>query len=213
MRSPDPAWLGAEDAIHSGDIGRGGAWQVSRETLESGRGNACRLLDVALARCPLDVALARRLLDVALARSYGPRVVRQVQETIEVETRRTGLVEITDRVRDWVAATGIEDGLVTLFIRHTSASLLVQENADPDVRADLDTFLRRLVPEDPSLYRHTAEGDDDMPAHIRAALTATQLSVPLRGGCLRLGTWQGLYVFEHRRGRFRRSVDLHVAGD
>lgn len=139
--------------------------------------------------------------------------LRQEFTTIDVETRGPGLVEITDEVASWVDAGGIADGLVTLFIRHTSASLLIQENADPDVQADLDAFLRRIVPEDSRLYRHTAEGDDDMPAHIRAALTATQLSVPLRDGHLRLGAWQGIYVFEHRRGCFRRSVDVHVMGE
>ena len=139
--------------------------------------------------------------------------LRQAFFTIAVETRAPGLVEITDEVASWVAAGSIVDGLVTLFIRHTSASLVIQENADPDVQADLDAFLRRLVPEDPRLYRHIAEGDDDMPAHIRAALTATQLSIPLRGGRLRLGIWQGIYVFEHRRGNFRRDVDVHVIGE
>jgi secondary thiamine-phosphate synthase enzyme len=139
--------------------------------------------------------------------------VRQAFTTIEIETRSAGLVEITGQVSDWLAGEDIDDGLVTLFIRHTSASLVIQENADPDVQADLDAFLRKLVPEDSRLYRHTAEGDDDMPAHIRAALTATQLSIPLRGGRLRLGTWQGIYLFEHRRGRFRRSVDVHLLGE
>jgi secondary thiamine-phosphate synthase enzyme len=139
--------------------------------------------------------------------------VRQDFTTIDVETRQPGLVEITGRVLAWLEGTGIDEGIVTVFIRHTSASLLIQENADPDVCSDLDAFLRRLVPEDSRLYRHTAEGDDDMPAHIRAALTATQLSIPLVAGELRLGTWQGIYVFEHRRGRFRRSVDLHVIGE
>ncbi|HEY2776185.1 MAG TPA: secondary thiamine-phosphate synthase enzyme YjbQ [Candidatus Binatia bacterium] len=139
--------------------------------------------------------------------------MRQDFTTIDVETRQPGLVEITGRVLAWLEGTGIDEGIVTVFIRHTSASLLIQENADPDVCSDLDAFLRRLVPEDSRLYRHTAEGDDDMPAHIRAALTATQLSIPLVAGELRLGTWQGIYVFEHRRGRFRRSVDLHVIGE
>lgn len=143
----------------------------------------------------------------------GVETSRQEFTTIDIETRGPGLVEITDEVASWVEAGGVADGLVTLFIRHTSASLLIQENADPDVQADLDAFLRRIVPEDSRLYRHTAEGDDDMPAHIRAALTATQLSVPLRDRCLRLGAWQGIYVFEHRRGRFRRSVDVHVIGE
>jgi secondary thiamine-phosphate synthase enzyme len=139
--------------------------------------------------------------------------LQQAFTTIEIETKAPGLYEITDEVRDWLADGEIDDGLVTLFIRHTSASLVVQENADPDVRRDLDDFLRRIVPEDPSLYRHTAEGADDMPAHIRSALTATQLSIPLRGRQLRLGTWQGIYVFEHRRVRSRRSVDVHVIGE
>jgi secondary thiamine-phosphate synthase enzyme len=139
--------------------------------------------------------------------------VQQAFTTMDVPTRQPGLVEITSAVADWIADQEIRDGLLTLFIRHTSASLLVQENADPDVQTALDTFLRRLVPEDPRLYRHTAEGADDMPAHIRAALTATQLSIPLHRGRLRLGTWQGIYVFEHRRGRFTRSVDLHLIGE
>jgi secondary thiamine-phosphate synthase enzyme len=139
--------------------------------------------------------------------------MRQEFTTIDVETRQPGLFEITSKVVEWVSASDISDGLVTMFIRHTSASLLIQENADPDVLADLDAFLRRIVPEDTQLYRHTAEGADDMPAHIRSALTATQLSIPLRDGRLRLGTWQGIYVFEHRRGRFRRSVELHLIGD
>jgi secondary thiamine-phosphate synthase enzyme len=139
--------------------------------------------------------------------------LRQAFTSIDVETRSAGLVDITHEVSRWASGSGIADGLVTLFIRHTSASLLIQENADPDVLADLDAFLRRVVPEDARLYRHTAEGADDMPAHIRSALTATQLSIPLRSGRLRLGTWQGIYVFEHRRGRFRRSVDLHVVGE
>lgn len=141
------------------------------------------------------------------------RVVRQSFTTLEVDTRGPGLYEITAGVRAWVSREGIEDGLVTAFVRHTSASLVIQENAAPDVQADLDDFLRKLVPEDARLYRHSAEGGDDMPAHIRSALTATQVSIPLRAGQLRLGTWQGIYVFEHRRGRFRRSIDLHVLGD
>ena len=141
------------------------------------------------------------------------RNLRQAFTTIDVETRAPGLVDITREVAAWIASNGVANGLVTLFIRHTSASLVIQENADPDVLADLDEFLRRIVPEDTRLYRHTAEGADDMPAHIRSALTQTQLSIPLRGGKLRLGTWQGIYLFEHRRGRFRRSVDLHVVGE
>jgi secondary thiamine-phosphate synthase enzyme len=139
--------------------------------------------------------------------------VRQSFSTIEVETRAPGLFEITGKVEACVADSDVTNGLVTVFIRHTSASLVIQENADPDVRVDLEAFLSRIVPEDPLLYRHNAEGADDMPAHIRSALTATQLSIPLRDGEMRLGTWQGIYVFEHRRGRFRRSVDVHVLGE
>ncbi len=107
----------------------------------------------------------------------------------------------------------MENGLLTVFIRHTSASLLIQENADPDVRGDLDRFLTRLVPDGDSLFRHTAEGPDDMPSHVRAALTQTSLSVPVEGGRLGLGTWQGIYVFEHRRQPQRRTVALHLIGE
>src|SRR6187455_1607589 len=139
--------------------------------------------------------------------------MRQSFTTIEVETRAPGLLEITSEVAACVVDSDILDGLVTLFIRHTSASLVIQENADPDVRADLDAFMRRLVPEDSRLYRHVAEGEDDMPAHIRSALTATQISVPMRDGQMRLGTWQGIYLFEHRRARSRRSIDVHVLGE
>jgi len=140
-------------------------------------------------------------------------VLQQAFTTIEITTREPGLFDITAEVSAWVSESEIADGLLTMFIRHTSASLVIQENADPDVLADLEAFLRRIVPEDHRLYRHNAEGADDMPAHIRSALTATQLSIPVRAGELRLGTWQGIYVFEHRRGRFRRSVDLHILGE
>jgi secondary thiamine-phosphate synthase enzyme len=123
------------------------------------------------------------------------------------------LYEITDRIASWVSAQGVRTGLVTVFIQHTSASLTIQENADPDVVRDLNDFLERLVPEDVRLYRHTAEGPDDMTSHIRAALTQTQLSIPVEGGRMALGTWQGVYVFEHRTRAHRRSVVLHLMGD
>jgi secondary thiamine-phosphate synthase enzyme len=116
-------------------------------------------------------------------------------------------------VAAFVAESGIGDGLLTLFIRHTSASLVVQENADPDVLADLNDFFSRLVRDEPALYRHTMEGPDDMPAHIRSALTQVQLSVPVAGGRMALGTWQGIYVFEHRARPHDRSVALHLLGD
>jgi secondary thiamine-phosphate synthase enzyme len=132
---------------------------------------------------------------------------------LQVETPRRGFVEITRPVREWVASTGVRDGLLTLFIRHTSASLLIQENADPEVRRDLERFLARLVPDGDPLFEHTAEGRDDMPAHVRSALTETQLSIPLERGELLLGTWQGIYVFEHRLRGHQREVAMHVIGD
>jgi secondary thiamine-phosphate synthase enzyme len=130
-----------------------------------------------------------------------------------VETERRGLVDMTQPVREWVASTGVRDGLLTLFIRHTSASLLIQENADPAVQRDLERFLARLVPDGDPLFEHTAEGRDDMPAHVRSALTQTQLSIPLERGALLLGTWQGIYVVEHRLRGHPREVALHLIGD
>jgi secondary thiamine-phosphate synthase enzyme len=132
---------------------------------------------------------------------------------IQVETRGKGLYEFTDSLESWVAAQGVQTGLLTVFIQHTSASLTIQENADPDVVYDLNQFFGRLAPEDNRLYRHTVEGPDDMPAHIRAALTLTQLSIPVDHGRLALGTWQGVYVFEHRARPHRRTVMLHLLGD
>ncbi len=140
-------------------------------------------------------------------------MLRQALGTLTVRTPGRGLVEFTGEVLAWVGEQGIGSGLLTLFCRHTSASLLIQENADPDVRADLERFLSRLVPDDPALYEHVAEGPDDMPAHIRAALTATSLSVPVAGGRPLLGTWQGVYLFEHRTSPHRREVALHLLGD
>jgi secondary thiamine-phosphate synthase enzyme len=137
--------------------------------------------------------------------------MKQVQYRLSVATNGQGLVEVTARVCDWVAAQHIATGLLTIWCRHTSASLLVQENADPDVRADLETFFRRLVPEGAG-YRHEDEGPDDMPAHIKAALTQTQLSIPVEGGRLVLGTWQGIYLFEHRTAPHRRELVLHLIG-
>ena len=130
--------------------------------------------------------------------------------TITVATHGQGLVEITAPVARWLAGQGCGTGLLTLFCRHTSASLVVQENADPDVRGDLERFFKRLVREDPALYAHTAEGPDDMPAHIRAALTGVQLSIPVENGRMVLGTWQGLYLFEHRGHPHNRQVVLHL---
>ncbi len=139
--------------------------------------------------------------------------MRQAIHTLAVSTRGQGLHEITDKVVHWLRDQRIGAGLLTLFLQHTSASLTIQENADPDVIADLNDFFRRLVSEDTSLYRHTVEGPDDMPAHIRAALTMTQLSIPVLEGSLALGVWQGIYVFEHRARPHRRNVVLHVSGE
>jgi secondary thiamine-phosphate synthase enzyme len=138
--------------------------------------------------------------------------MQQATTTLAVRTPGRGLIEVTREVRQWVAGTGLRDGLLTLFIRHTSASLLVQENADPEVRRDLERFFARLVPDGDPLFEHVAEGDDDMPAHVRAALTQTQLSIPLVQGALALGTWQGIYVYEHRHRGHNRELVLHLIG-
>jgi len=133
-------------------------------------------------------------------------------ERIEVATHGQGLYEITDRVARVVAASGLQEGLCTVFIQHTSASLTIQENADPSARRDLEAWLGRLVPERDPHFTHTAEGPDDMPSHIRAALTATTLSIPFLDGALGLGTWQGIYLWEHRRAGHRRRCLVHVGG-
>ncbi|MBN9561582.1 MAG: YjbQ family protein [Alphaproteobacteria bacterium] len=138
--------------------------------------------------------------------------MRQALRHLAVSTHGIGLVEITGEVTRWVAAQGIVSGLLTLFCRHTSASLLIQENADPDVRTDLLGFFRRIVPEGAG-YVHDTEGPDDMPAHIRSALTQTQLSIPVEDGRPMLGTWQGIYLFEHRAAPHRREVVLHLLGE
>lgn len=139
--------------------------------------------------------------------------MRQCITILQVDTPARGLVDITRPVRDWIAGMPIRDGLLTLFIRHTSASLLIQENADPEVRTDLERFLARLVPDGDALFEHTAEGPDDMPAHVRTALTQTHLAVPVLDGALALGTWQGIYAYEHRRRGHRREIVLHLLGE
>lgn len=132
--------------------------------------------------------------------------------TLELTTRGKGLYPFTRDVAKWISSTGAQTGLLTLFLQHTSASLVIQENADPDVVLDLADFFERLVPEDDPRYRHTTEGPDDMPSHIRAALTQTHLSIPVLGGRMTLGTWQGIYLFEHRTSAQRRSVVLQLLG-
>jgi secondary thiamine-phosphate synthase enzyme len=136
----------------------------------------------------------------------------QFSERLQVSTRGKGLYEITAQIARWLSGCPVRSGLLTVFIQHTSASLTIQENADPDVVHDLNAFFNRLVAEDSRLYRHTVEGPDDMPAHIRASLTLTQLSIPVDQGRLALGTWQGVYVFEHRASPHRRTVLLHLIG-
>lgn len=139
--------------------------------------------------------------------------MRHEHDVLEVATRGQGLWEFTNDVHTFVSATGMRSGLLTLFCRHTSCSLIVQENADPDVQVDLIGFFRRLVPEGMDWLSHTLEGPDDMPAHIKAALTQTSLSIPISDGAMMLGTWQGIYLFEHRYRPHARQVVAQVMGD
>ncbi len=139
--------------------------------------------------------------------------MRQALHSLTIATHGKGLVEITQDVSAWVKEQKISSGLLTLFCRHTSASLLIQENADPDVRTDLERFFEAIAPEDGKRYIHQTEGPDDMPAHIRTALTQTQLVIPVAAGRLVLGIWQGVYLFEHRRAPHRREIVLHLLGE
>jgi len=137
--------------------------------------------------------------------------VSQFTHRLEIRTRGKRLYPFTAEVASWVSSTRVETGLLTVFVQHTSASLMIQENADPDVVLDMADFFERLVPENDPRYRHTMEGPDDMPSHIRAALTQTHLSIPVIAGRMALGIWQGIYLFEHRSVAQRRSVVLHLA--
>lgn len=139
--------------------------------------------------------------------------MKQVFHTLALNPHGPGLHDFTREATDYVRRSDIRDGLLTCFIRHTSASLVIQENADPDVLADLETFMNRLVSRDVTKYRHSTEGPDDMPGHIRTMLTAVSLSVPVRDGVLALGTWQALYLFEHRDAPGQREVMLHLIGE
>ena len=139
--------------------------------------------------------------------------MRQAQTVLSLSTQGQRFYEITDQVQAWLPETKISTGLLTVFCRHTSASLTIQENADADVQRDLGEFFRRLVPENDPWYRHTAEGPDDMPAHIKSALTDVSLTIPLAQGRMVLGTWQGIYLIEHRHRPHRREVILHLLGD
>jgi secondary thiamine-phosphate synthase enzyme len=137
--------------------------------------------------------------------------LRQHHDTFTVKTRR-GLTSITDRVRQAVRESGVRDGLCTVYIRHTSASLVIQEHADPKVLRDLEAFLSRLVPEGDPLFTHNDEGEDDMPSHVKAAVTRTSETIPIRDGELRLGTWQGIFVWDHRHARHQRDIDVVIQG-
>jgi secondary thiamine-phosphate synthase enzyme len=139
--------------------------------------------------------------------------MKQKFHTLERKTKGPGLYDFTDAAERFVNEAGITDGLLTCLVRHTSASLLIQENADPDVLKDLEDFMRRIVSRDMKLYRHTTEGPDDMPAHIRSALTQSSLSIPVHNGKWLLGTWQGLYLFEHRDAPHGRQIALHIIGE
>ncbi len=139
--------------------------------------------------------------------------IKQASYLLHLQTRGKGLYEFTGQVAAWIRERGATNGLLTVLCQHTSASLMIQENADPDVMTDLVDFFNRVAPEDNRLYRHSIEGPDDMPAHIRAALTQAQLSIPVVEGRMALGTWQGIYLFEHRAGTHRRSILLHLIGE
>jgi len=138
--------------------------------------------------------------------------MRQSTHTLRVRTTRRGLKDITDEIQAWLGGQSITTGLLTVFCRHTSASLLIQENAAPEVRTDLEAFFEQIAPEDPTRYAHDDEGPDDMPAHLRVALTQTHLSIPVIDSRLSLGTWQAIYLFEHRRRPHDREIVLHVIG-
>ena len=139
--------------------------------------------------------------------------MRQLNTTFSITTRGRHLYDITGQVKSWVGASGIAQGLLTAYIQHTSASLLINENYDPDVTEDLERFFARLVPDGDRLFSHTIEGPDDMPAHVRTALTQTSLSIPLVDGRLALGTWQGIYLYEHRTSDYSRRIVLHLIGE
>jgi secondary thiamine-phosphate synthase enzyme len=139
--------------------------------------------------------------------------MRQVFQELTISTRGRGLYDFTLEVEKWISANRFQEGLITLLARHTSASLLIQENADPDVQKDLQAFFKRLVSDGDPLFIHTAEGEDDMPAHIRAALTTVNLGIPLHHGQMALGTWQGIYLWEHRKHGHSRKVAMHFIGE
>ena len=139
--------------------------------------------------------------------------MKQSTHEITFQTTGSSLLNITEPIKNWAREQDVKNGLLTIFIKHTSASLTIQENADPDVLYDLNNFFRKLVPEDALLYRHNAEGADDMPAHIKSALTQTQLSIPIKHHDMAIGIWQGVYIFEHRAHAHKRTISLHIFGE
>ncbi len=149
---------------------------------------------------------------MAYSTAMTEAILQQLQQTLSRTTDGQGLYEMTREISDWTEGQDIETCLLTIYCRHTSASLVIPENADPDVMRDLQSFFKALVPKDTCLYRHSAEGADDMPAHIKGALTATSLGIPVTDGRLALGTWQGIYLFEHRFRPHRRDIVLHLQG-
>jgi secondary thiamine-phosphate synthase enzyme len=155
----------------------------------------------------------RAILAVCSVDIFNGLLVRQATHILDIPTARRGLVEISREIREWVDAQDVTTGLLTVFCQHTSASLLIQENAAREVRTDLETFFEQLAPEEEGRYEHDDEGPDDMPAHLRTALTQVQLSIPIVNGALALGTWQGIYLFEHRRRPHERQVALHLLGE
>jgi secondary thiamine-phosphate synthase enzyme len=172
------------------------------------------LFGCGLEVCPAGVSRAGKVQIPKLPRGHYPAaMLRQTTCEFKIDTRGRGLYEVTGQLEQWVGRQGMQTGLLTLHVRHTSASLLIQENADPDVRRDLESFFARLVPDGDPLFVHTIEGDDDMPAHIRTALTSVNLSIPLADGRLTLGTWQGIYLWEHRRVPHPRTITAHLLGE
>jgi len=140
-------------------------------------------------------------------------MLRQIIQHLEIATRGRGFYDLTDQVAGILEKSGLKTGVATLHLQHTSASLLIQENADPEVRRDLERIFARLAPDGDPIFQHTAEGDDDMPAHVRTALTAVNLSIPFERGAPTLGTWQGIYLWEHRHHAHRRRVTVHLLGE
>lgn len=138
--------------------------------------------------------------------------MKQYQYSLTVNNRGRGMTNITREIQQWVSKSGFETGLLNLFVQHTSCSLMIQENADPDVLRDMEAFMSRLVPDGDPMFRHRAEGPDDMPAHIRMALTQVSLNIPVTNGHLALGVWQGIYLYEHRQHPMNRRVQLHLTG-